>query len=351
MLEKLTSYKARHDALAEKMADPSVLANQELYRQLSKEYADIQPLAALCSEAEGLQREMADARELAEDPDLRQEAEAEVRRLQAALEDLFSRTQRAMISEDPDADRNCIIEIRAGTGGEEAGLFAAELLRMYTRFAERRGWRTEVLDLNETGIGGVKEAVFSLHGRGAYGDMKFESGVHRVQRVPETESSGRIHTSAATVAVLAEAEEVDVQIDPVDLHVDTYRSGSAGGQHVNKTDSAVRITHIPTGIVVQCQDERSQHQNRAKAMRFLRAKLLDAERRAQDEAIASERRSQVRTGDRSEKIRTYNYPQSRVTDHRIGFSTFNFEAYLDGDLEDMIIRLKAAAAHEQLQHA
>ena len=289
--------------------------------------------------------------EEADDAAMREMIHEELNELSAKEHELSEQLKVMLLPKDPNDDKDVIIEVRAGTGGEEAALFGADLLRMYTRYAERHGYKAELMNENYTEKGGVKEVVLSLQGKGAYSRMKFESGVHRVQRVPETESQGRIHTSAATVAVLPEAEDVEVEINPNDLQIDTYRSGGAGGQHVNKTESAIRITHIPTGLVVQCQDERSQHKNRDKAMRVLKSRLLELYQSKAAEAEADERKSQVGSGDRSERIRTYNFPQSRVTDHRIGLTLYKLEAFLDGDMDEVIDALILAERTRQLSSA
>ncbi|HPE91447.1 MAG TPA: peptide chain release factor 1, partial [Synergistales bacterium] len=283
------------------------------------------------------------------DPELSDLARDEMHELEPQLEELESRLRLLMLPRDPNDDKSVIVEIRAGTGGDEAALFAGDLFRMYSLFAENNGWKVEVMNSNETGIGGYKEVVFKVDGPGAYSQLKFESGVHRVQRVPVTESSGRIHTSTATVAVLPEAEDVDIDIRQEDLKIDTYRASGAGGQHVNMTDSAVRITHLPTGLVVTCQDERSQIKNRVKAMNFLKAKLYDMELREQQAKVAAERKGQVGTGDRSERIRTYNYPQNRLTDHRIGLTLYRLESMLEGDLQEMISALIMADQSEKMR--
>jgi peptide chain release factor 1 len=282
------------------------------------------------------------------DPDMAELAREDLSEKEPLLEKLEREIRLLLLPKDPNDEKSVIMEIRGGAGGEEAALFAADLFRMYTRFAEREGWKTEVLDYNETGIGGYKEIIFRIDGNGVYSKLKFESGVHRVQRVPATEAGGRVHTSTATVAVLPEAEDVDVEINTEDLKIDTYRSSGAGGQYVNMTDSAVRITHIPTGIVVTCQDERSQLKNRVKAMAYLRAKLYDAELRKQNEELASERRGQIGTGDRSERIRTYNFSQNRITDHRIGVTLYKLDQYLDGDIYDLIEAMTLADQTERL---
>ncbi len=333
------------------MADPAVASNIAKIREVGKERAEIEELAAAAAELERLEGALAGAREVAEsgDAEMRELAEAEIEELSAVIGAQGERVRLLSIPRDPDDSRNAIVEVRAGTGGDEAALFAAEMVRMYLRFADRSGWKTEMLEQNSTEIGGVKEAVFSLQGDGAYGTMRYESGVHRVQRVPATESGGRIHTSAVTVAVLPEAEEVDVQINPADLRIDVYRSQGPGGQSVNTTDSAVRITHIPTGLVVAIQDEKSQHKNKAKALRVLRSRLLEAERQAAADSRAEARRSQVGSGDRSEKIRTYNFPQNRVTDHRIGLSVHNIDGVLEGDLGEIIEKLREEVQKEMLQ--
>ena len=289
--------------------------------------------------------------EEADDAAMREMIHEELNELNAKEHELSEQLKVMLLPKDPNDDKDVIIEVRAGTGGEEAALFGADLLRMYTRYAERHGYKAELMNENYTEKGGVKEVVLSLQGKGAYSRMKFESGVHRVQRVPETESQGRIHTSAATVAVLPEAEDVEVDINPNDLQIDTYRSGGAGGQHVNKTESAIRITHIPTGLVVQCQDERSQHKNRDKAMRVLKSRLLELYQSKAAEAEADERKNQVGSGDRSERIRTYNFPQSRVTDHRIGLTLYKLEAFLDGDMDEVIDALILAERTRQLSSA
>ena len=351
MQQRLEAMEARYDAVSAALADPSIFADPARYKQTAREHSELQrpvsgfrayrEAARQASEAQAMVREETD-------PDLRELAKAEAAGLQERMAGLEAELRTLLLPRDPFDERNIIVEVRAGAGGDEAGLFAAELFRMYARYAERRRWKAEVLSSSSTGVGGFKEIIFGIAGQGAYSRLKYESGVHRVQRVPVTESSGRIHTSTATVAVLPEAEEVDIAIRPDELEIGTYRAGGAGGQNVNKVETAVRIKHLPTGIVVACQDERSQFQNREKAMRILRAHLLERAEREQAEAIAKQRRQQVGTAERSEKIRTYNYPQNRVTDHRIGLSLHRLEVILDGDLDQFIEALTAADQAVQL---
>lgn len=335
----------KYDTLNDQLADPAVLAQSSLLVSLNKERAELEPIAHLFGEHRRVLEEIAQAQGMADD----QQLDADMRRLVSEeLEDLDSRREtletqvvELLCPEDEGNNKNSFIELRAGTGGSEASLFAGDLLRMYVKYAEAKGLRSELIESSETGIGGIKDAVLLVEGKGAFGFFKYESGVHRVQRVPTTEANGRIHTSTATVAVMPEVEEVDVQIDQKDLRIDTYCSSGAGGQSVNTTYSAVRITHIPTGVVVTCQDERSQLKNRTKAMRTLRTRIGDAERAKQEASIAEQRRSQVGTGERSEKIRTYNFPQNRVTDHRIGLTLHKLDRVMDGDLDDLVTALKA----------
>jgi peptide chain release factor 1 len=341
-------------ALAEievRMADPEVSNNVQEMQSLSKRHSELYPVVQAFKEYQRVSKALEEAKELMsqEDEDMRALAREEVQRLSERLPQLEQELKVLLLPRDPNDHKDVIIEIRAGAGGDEAALFAADLFRMYTRYTERQGWRYEIMEMNETGIGGYKEVVFLVKGDGAYSKLKFESGVHRVQRIPATEASGRIHTSTATVAVLPEAEDVDVQIRPEDLKIDTYRASGAGGQYVNMTDSAVRITHIPTGLVVTCQDERSQLKNRAKAMQLLRTRLYDMELQRQQAQMAAERKGQVGTGDRSERIRTYNYPQNRLTDHRIGFTLYKLDQVLDGDLYELIEALRMADQAEKLK--
>ncbi len=351
VLDKLKSMAARYDELAGLLSDPAVQADPPSYRTHSKALADMQETIDRFREYQQAERELADAREMASsgDPDLQALAAEEMERLTARLTALDERLQALLVPKDPNDDRNVVLEIRQGTGGDEAALFAADLFRMYSRFAERQHWKVELLSSHETGVGGLKEVIANIQGKGVYRRLKHESGVHRVQRVPITEASGRVHTSTATVAVLPEAEEVDIQIDPKDLRVDTFCSSGPGGQSVNTTYSAVRVTHLPTGLVVSQQDEKSQIKNRQKAMKVLRSRLYEMEMRRQQEAIAKERRGQVGSGERSEKIRTYNFKENRVTDHRINFTMHQLSAALDGDLDTLINELEARAQSDRLR--
>lgn len=350
MLEKVKAIALRCEDLEAQLADPAVYGDADRLRTVSRELKELTPVAEAWKAWCRAEADRAGAEEMLTDPELREMAREELSAAQAELERLREYLRVLLLPKDPDDDRGVLLEIRAGTGGEEAALFAADLLRMYTMYVQSRGWSAELMSRSDTELGGVKECSLLIEGEGVWSRLKFESGVHRVQRVPVTESSGRIQTSAATVAVLREAEEVDVAIDPKDLQIDTYRASGAGGQHVNKTESAIRITHLPTGLVVECQDERSQYKNKDKAMKVLRSRLYDMERQKQTEATAAERRSQVGSGDRSQRVRTYNFPQGRVTDHRVGLTLYKLDAVMDGDLEELIDALVTADRAEQLQN-
>ncbi len=351
--EKLLSIRAKYEELSRLLAEPTVQNDPSAYRTHSKALAEIEETVDRFREFEQAERELTDARELAAggDPELRALAAEEISNLETRASALEAELQMLLVPRDPNDSRNVVLEIRAGTGGDEAALFAADLFRMYSRYAERQRWKVDVLSSHETGVGGLKEVTATIEGKGVYRRLKHESGVHRVQRVPVTEASGRIHTSTATVAVLPEAEEVDVQIDPKDLRIDTFCSSGPGGQSVNTTYSAVRVTHLPTGLVVSQQDEKSQIKNRQKAMKILRSRLYEMEMRKQQEAIARERKGQVGSGDRSEKIRTYNFKENRVTDHRINFTMHQLDAALGGDLDDLINELESRAESDKLKQA
>ena len=353
MFEKLSSVEERYEDISTRLSDPAVISDNEKYRSLMKEYKNLTPIVEKYREYRKACASHEEAAELLEegglDRDFREIVEEQYRESQEEMDRTGEELKILLLPKDPNDDKNVIMEIRGGAGGEEAALFAHSLMRMYTMYAERNRWKLEVLNLNDTELGGVKEASFSITGEGAYSRLKFESGVHRVQRVPETETQGRIHTSTVTVAVLPEAEEVEVEINPGDLQVDVFRASGAGGQHVNKTESAIRMTHLPTGIVVECQDERSQFKNREKALKILRSRIYEKKQREADEKMAAQRKLQVGTGDRSERIRTYNYPQSRVSDHRIGLTLYKLDAILDGDLDELIDALLTASQAEKLQ--
>ena len=349
MFQRIKDIEKRYEELERLLSDPAVIANRAEYQKLAKEHADLTPLVETFRDYEKAGRQLDEAQQMLREGDegLRELAKEEIPALRGRIEELEQRLTILLLPKDPNDEKNVILEIRAGTGGDEAGLFAADLFRMYARFAELSGWRVEVLSSSAaSGMGGFKEVIAMIEGRGAYSRLKYESGVHRVQRVPVTEAQGRIHTSAVTVAVLPEAEEVEVQIDPNDIRVDVFRSGGHGGQSVNTTDSAVRVTHIPTGLVVSCQDEKSQLKNKAKALKVLRARLLDKMQAENAAQMSEARRKQVGTGDRSERIRTYNFPQGRVTDHRIGLTLYNLQAILDGELQPVI---DALATHYQTE--
>ena len=338
MFDKLDFITEKYDELARKVSDPEIINNQPVWQKHIKEMGEMEPIVKKYTEYKKAKTELADAKELLEmgDDEMRELAKMEIGELEEKIETAEEELKVLLLPKDPNDEKNVILEIRAGTGGDEAALFGADLLRMYTRYAERNRWKTELMDMNETGIGGVKEAVMLIKGKGAYSRLKFESGAHRVQRVPETESSGRVHTYAATVAVLPEVDDVEIDLDPNDVRVDVYRASGNGGQCVNTTDSAVRLTHEPTGLVVTCQDEKSQIKNKEKAFKVLKSRLYDLEMQKQQDEIAGQRKSQVGSGDRSERIRTYNFPQGRVSDHRIGLTLYKLESFLDGDIDEIV---------------
>ena len=353
MLDRLNKVEERFEDINAKLCESDVVADIAQYKKLMQELKVLTPIVEKYRQYKSAEASMTEAKEMLDaggmDHDFRELVQEEFEESREKLAVYREELKILLLPRDPNDDRNVIVEIRGGAGGEEASLFAGVLYRMYSMYGETKGWKAEILNANATELGGYKEISFMIEGEGAYSRLKFESGVHRVQRVPETESQGRIHTSTVTVAVLPEAEEVDVEINPADLQIDTYRSGGAGGQHVNKTESAIRITHLPTGTVVECQDERSQHKNKDRAMKILRSKILEAEREKQHDAIAGERRAQVGTGDRSERIRTYNYPQGRVSDHRINLTLYKIDAILNGDLDEIIEALVTADTAEKLK--
>ena len=349
MFEKLEEIEKRYEELTKLISDPDVISNQKEWRKYMKEHASMEEVVMKFREYKNIKTNMEEAKELMQDPEMKEMAEAEYYESKDKLPEIEEELKILLLPKDINDDKNVIIEIRGGAGGEEAALFAYNLYRMYNMYADLKRWKVEVLDMNETGIGGIKEVSFMIKGKGAYSRLKFESGVHRVQRVPETEASGRIHTSTVTVAVLPEVEDVDVEINQSDLKIDTYRASGAGGQHVNKTESAIRITHLPTGFVVSCQTERSQLQNKETAMKMLRSKLYDYMQEQQNKELAQERKLQVGTGDRSEKIRTYNYPQGRVTDHRINLSIYQLESFMNGNIDEMLEALITADRAEKLK--
>lgn len=355
MFEKIEIFSKRYDELNNRLYDPSVAADPNEYSKVMKEVKSIEAIVLKYREYKEILKAMDEAREIIEDSssdkDFREMAMAEIDDCKEKLPEITEELKILLLPKDPNDSRNVIMEIRGGAGGEEAALFCGVLYRMYSMFAEKQGYKTEIINANETELGGFKEISFMINGEGAYSKLKFESGVHRVQRVPETESQGRIHTSTVTVAVLPEAEDVELEINPADLQIDTFRSSGAGGQHINKTESAIRITHIPTGVVVECQDERSQYKNKDKAMKVLKSRLLQAKREEQEDSIAAERKQQVGTGDRSERIRTYNYPQGRVTDHRIALTLYKIDDILNGNIEEIVDALIAAHRAKQLQQS
>ncbi len=353
MFDKLFEVKNRYEEIGQLLMDPSVISDNARYRNLMKEYKNLTPIVEVYDRYSAASENFDEAKALLDegglDPDFKEMAQMQYDESKELMDDLARKLKILLLPKDENDDRSVIIEIRGGAGGDEAALFAYNLYRMYNMYAETKGWTTEILSANETELGGFKEVSFSIEGDGVYSRFKFESGVHRVQRVPDTEAQGRIHTSTVTVAVMLEVDDVEVEINPNDIKIDTFRSSGAGGQHINKTSSAIRVTHIPTGIVVECQDERSQYKNKDKALKVLRSRLYDMEKAKQDAEVAQERRSQVGTGDRSERIRTYNYPQSRVTDHRIGLTLYKLEQIMNGDLDEIIDALVTADQAEKLK--
>lgn len=353
MLDKLDFLEKKYKELSLKIIDPKVMEDTQEWQKLAKEHAEVEPIVMKYREFNEAAKTLEEDKEMLKeklDDEFKEMLKGEITELESQVAALEEELKILLIPKDPNDDKNVIVEIRAGAGGSEAGLFAGDLLRMYSMYAEKQGWKVEMMDSNNQGIGGFKEAIFMIKGKGAYSKLKYESGVHRVQRVPETEASGRIHTSTATVAVLPEAEDIDLEINPNDIRIDVFRSSGNGGQSVNTTDSAVRITHLPTGMVVSCQDEKSQHKNRDKAMKILKARLYDQLMTEQNQEIAEERRSQVGSGDRSERIRTYNFPQGRVTDHRINMTIHRLESFLDGDIEEIVEALITTDQAEKLKH-